>query len=110
MYRRFLSQVANVTLVFQQAAVLDCNLDARIGRYCGEMGVDLWNKSQWDEVFLKDNVIVATADTIFNCLTHAFLKMNQINLLVFDECHHAKKSHVYARYDFTLPSIGTSLF
>ena len=30
-------------------------------------------------------------------MTHAFFKMKDINLLCFDEVHHAKKNHVYAR-------------
>lgn len=38
-----------------------------------------------------------TADVLYNCLTHAFIKMTDINLLCFDEAHHAKKNHVYAR-------------
>ena len=38
-----------------------------------------------------------TADVLHNCLTHAFIKMRDINLLCFDEAHHAKKNHVYAR-------------
>ena len=39
-----------------------------------------------------------TADVLFNCLTHGLVKMKDINLICFDEAHHAKKNHVYARY------------
>ena len=49
-------QVDNVTLVFQQAAVLECNLDAQIGKYCGAMGTDMWSKERWDEVLDRDQV------------------------------------------------------
>lgn len=38
-----------------------------------------------------------TADVLYNCLSHGFIKMTDVNLLCFDECHHAKKNHVYAR-------------
>jgi endoribonuclease Dicer len=86
-----------VTLVFQQAAVLNCNIDAKIGKYCGDMGVDLWKKDIWDKILDDEQVIVMTADVLYNCLTHAFIKMEDINLLCFDEAHHAKKRHVYAR-------------
>lgn len=38
-----------------------------------------------------------TGDILGNCLTHAFIKMSDINLICFDEAHHAKKNHIYAR-------------
>jgi len=38
-----------------------------------------------------------TADILYGCLVHAFIKMQDINLLCFDEAHHAKKKHSYAR-------------
>ena len=40
-----------------------------------------------------------TADVLHNCLTHGLIKMKDINLICFDEAHHAKKNHVYARYN-----------
>ncbi|KAF3903015.1 hypothetical protein ABW20_dc0109555 [Dactylellina cionopaga] len=89
--------VNSVTLVFQQAAVLECNLDAQVGKYCGEMGTDMWNRQQWEAKLGIEKIFVATADVLFNCLTHSFLKMSDICLLVFDECHHTKKQHAYAR-------------
>ncbi|KAK6512062.1 Dicer-like protein 1 [Arthrobotrys musiformis] len=89
--------VNSVTLVFQQAAVLECNLDAQVGKYCGDMGTDLWTKSQWDARLKSDRIIVATADILWNCLTHSFVRMSDICLLIFDECHHTKKQHAYAR-------------
>ncbi|KAL7269242.1 Dicer-like protein 1 [Rhizina undulata] len=89
--------VDSVTLVFQQAAVLNCNIDANIGKYCGDMGLDLWNKESWDKILDDEQVIVMTADVLYNCLTHSFIRMMDINLLCLDEAHHAKKRHAYAR-------------
>lgn len=48
--------VHSVTLVFQQAAVLRCNVDARIGEYCGNMGAGDWKKETWDDVLEKQQV------------------------------------------------------
>ncbi|KAI9821879.1 MAG: Dicer-like protein 1 [Pycnora praestabilis] len=86
-----------VTLVFQQFAVLECNLDQKIERICGDMGCDLWVKATWRKVFSQNMVIVCTAEVLYQCLMHSFITIDQINLLIFDEAHHAKKNHSYAR-------------
>ncbi|KAL8788944.1 MAG: hypothetical protein Q9195_007060 [Heterodermia aff. obscurata] len=86
-----------VTLVFQQFAVLECNLDQKIERFCGEMGCELWSKSVWEQLFKDNMVVVCTAEILHQCLMHSFISLDQINLLIFDEAHHAKKNHAYAR-------------
>lgn len=43
-------------------------------------------------------VIVCTAEILHQCLLNAHIQMEQINLLIFDEAHHTKKDHVYARF------------
>lgn len=91
------SKVASVTLVFQQHAVLECNLDQKIEPLCGPMGCDLWNKEQWATIFAENMVIVCTAEILYQCLVHSFLTMKQISLLIFDEAHHTKKGHSYAK-------------
>lgn len=90
-------QVDCVTLVFQQFAVLECNLDQKIERFCGEMGCDLWVKETWAKHFAENEVIVCTAEILNQCLMHAFISIDDINLLIFDEAHHTKKNHAYAR-------------
>jgi len=89
--------VDKVALVFQQYAVLKANLSQDIERVCGAMGTDLWTANVWRDLFERNMVIVATADVLLHCLNHAFITIEQINLLVFDEAHHAKKGHAYAR-------------
>lgn len=56
-------------------------------------------------------IIVCTADILLHCLHHSFVKMTQINLLIFDEAHHTKKNHPYARImkDFYAPMEKASL-
>lgn len=89
--------VASVTLVHQQCSVLEANLDHKIDRASGADSVDNWNKAKWTKMFSENKVIVATADVLHQCLAHSYITMNQVNLLVFDEAHHAKKNHAYAR-------------
>lgn len=61
------------------------------------MGASLWRKPTWDTYFAKNMVIVCTAEVLAQCLMHSFITMAQINLLIFDEAHHAKDNHPYAR-------------
>lgn len=42
-------------------------------------------------------VIVCTAEVLAQCMMHSFISMAEISLLIFDEAHHAKSNHPYAR-------------
>ena len=77
--------------------MLERNLPYNIERFCGEMGCKLWDRAVWDKHFTENMVIVCTAEILYQCLMHSFITLDQINLLIFDEAHHAKKDHVYAR-------------
>lgn len=74
------------------------NLDYSIERLYGSMSADLWSKKPWGEYFEKNMIIVCTAEILHHCLMHSFIKMDEINILIFDEAHHAKKGHPYAKY------------
>lgn len=87
-----------MSLVFQQHAVLESNLDHKIERMHGSMGASLWNSSTWQKSLAENMVIVCTAEVLHQALMHSFIRIDQINLLIFDEAHHAKKNHSYARY------------
>lgn len=50
----------------------------------------------WEELLGKNMVVVCTPEILRLCLTHSIVTMAQINLLIFDEAHHAKKKHPYA--------------
>ena len=92
-----LRQVPSVNLVYQQAQFLESNLDHNIARACGAMGSDLWTKARWQTTFAENKVIVCTPEVLYQCLMHAFICIESINLLIFDEAHHPKKRHPYAR-------------
>ncbi|KAH3204436.1 Dicer-like protein 1 [Aspergillus fumigatus] len=89
--------VDSVTLAYQQAAVLRNNIDQNVAHFFGAMGTDLWDKRTWDEHLQRNMVIVCTAEILNQCLLNSYVRMDQINLLIFDEAHHAKKDHPYAR-------------
>lgn len=66
-------------------------------RVCGTDNADAWKKSRWLELFATNKVIVCTAAILASCLSKGYITMKEINLLIFDEAHHAKKNHDYAR-------------
>ena len=89
--------VDKVALVYQQHAVLDCNLGYSVAAFSGDSVRSLWNKLFWEQQFAKHEVIVCTAEILNKCLQFAYIRIDQINLLIFDEAHHTKKNHPYAR-------------
>ncbi|KAI0161152.1 hypothetical protein GGR52DRAFT_563125 [Hypoxylon sp. FL1284] len=97
--------VDKVALVFQQYEVLRANLDHPVQRFHGDLGGATLSHDFWKERLEGSMVIVCTAEILLSCLHHSFVHMEQINLLVFDEAHHTKKNHPYARIikDFYAP-------
>jgi len=91
--------VDSVNLVFQQSSVLANNLDVKVGKYYGTKcnSQRMWQSETWSKILDEKLVIVMTADVLYICLSRGFILMKDINLICFDEAHHAKKKHVYAR-------------
>ena len=83
--------------MFQQSAVLERNLDYKVGHLYGSMGASAWSKELWNTIYDENMVVVCTAEILVQCLGHSFISIDQINLLIFDEAHHTKKDHPYAR-------------
>ena len=83
--------------MLQQYFALCANLSFEIASICGAHTADIWTRDKWTDVLEKTDVIVCTADILLHALTRGFVKISQINLLIFDEAHHAKKDHPYAK-------------
>jgi endoribonuclease Dicer len=83
--------------VTQQCKVITQNTDLSVGQYVGEMGVDFWGKERWLAELKENQVLVMTAQIFVDMLGHGKIKLSNVNLIVFDECHHAKKEHPYAQ-------------
>ncbi|KAM1612294.1 hypothetical protein FF2_000964 [Malus domestica] len=88
--------VPKVPLVYQQAEVIRERTGFQVGHYCGEMGQDFWDTRRWQHEFDTKQVLVMTAQILLNILRHSIIKMEAINLLILDECHHAVKKHPYS--------------
>ncbi|XP_010556639.1 PREDICTED: endoribonuclease Dicer homolog 1 isoform X2 [Tarenaya hassleriana] len=88
--------VPKVPLVYQQAEVIRKQTGYQVGHYCGDMGQDFWDARRWQREFETKQVLVMTAQILLNILRHSIIKMEMINLLILDECHHAVKKHPYS--------------
>lgn len=62
---------------------------------CGEQNVDYWDLARWAVLLEEHQILVATAQVIVDAIKKKFLELQQINVLVFDECHHGCKDHPY---------------
>ncbi|CAK7348610.1 unnamed protein product [Dovyalis caffra] len=91
----FLETGAGKTLI-AQAEVIRERTGYQVGHYCGEMGQDFWDTRRWQREFETKQVLVMTAQILLNILRHSIIKMEGINLLILDECHHAVKKHPYS--------------
>ncbi|KAI9264913.1 hypothetical protein BDA99DRAFT_536411 [Phascolomyces articulosus] len=87
--------VDRVPLVPQQYNVIKSNCDANVERMYGEMGIDNWSERRWKQIFEENDVCVMTAQIFLDTLRHGFIHMSQVNLIIFDECHHCTKRHPY---------------
>lgn len=106
--------VDKVALAIQQALFLQKTCPGRIGLLIGEMGVDNYSKAQWAATYDEWDTIVLTADILKDCLARGLISMCKINLLIYDECHHARSAHAYALiqqfYHKTLKSLRPKIF
>ncbi len=87
--------VPSVELAMQQHKSISTHLPAFQSMILsGADKCDLWSKQWiWDEMLKSIRIVVCTHEILRAALVHGFMSMSQIALLVFDEAHHAVKSH-----------------
>ena len=96
MNKKVVFLVNNVALLEQQAQVIrDCT-GLSTGSYCGADGVDDWSKEKWVGEVQKQSVMVFIHQVFLDAMSHDYISLSSLALLVIDECHHAVKRHPYS--------------
>ena len=74
-------------LCLQQLAVLQSQIaSVQIKSLTSLDHVDKWsNKATWDAVLTNVNIVVSTYAVLCDALSHAFVDMESLALIVFDE-------------------------
>ncbi|KAL0940927.1 dicer-like protein 2 [Colletotrichum truncatum] len=78
-----------VSLCAQQFEVLKSQIPSvQIKFLSGDDNVDSWSdQSLWDAVLLNVRVVVSTYQVLLDALSHAFVRLDRLSLIVFDEAH-----------------------
>ncbi|KAH8687849.1 dicer-like protein-like protein 2 [Tricladium varicosporioides] len=88
----------NVTLCEQQAEYISSQVPSQIKLLTGADGVDRWTQqSLWDDVLTGVKVLVTTYQILLDALTHGFVRMESLSMMVFDEAHNCVGKHPGAK-------------
>lgn len=82
-------------LAKQQAEAARNVFTYNIAVITGEQNVDAFNESEWLKYLNENEILVMTAQCFYDGVSRQFIKLDQVNVLVMDECHHARKGHVF---------------
>lgn len=76
-----------ISLCSQQFEVLKTQIpEVQIKFLSGDDNVDSWSDQQtWDAVLLNVRVVVSTYQILLDAMSHAFVPMSRLSLIVFDE-------------------------
>ena len=76
-------------LVYQQSTVFKKYI-RDVAYICGDHGQPQITRFPLDQVLMKNDVVVLTAQILVDALTKGQVFLKNIGLIVFDECHETK--------------------
>ncbi|KAI1325853.1 RNase3 domain-containing protein [Xylariaceae sp. FL0255] len=84
-----------VTLCEQQHRVLKSQIPAaQIKLLSGTDDVDSWSDQRiWDDFLKGVHIVVSTFQVLLDAITHAFVKLSSLSLIVIDEAHNCVGKH-----------------
>ena len=88
--------VCDTALIEQQKNNISANLKTEVGTIQGKKNKKAKSdlntfRNMWESY----NIFVAIPTILYKLLSKGFLKISEINMLIFDECHHANADHPY---------------
>ncbi|KAI0853755.1 hypothetical protein F5Y00DRAFT_59495 [Daldinia vernicosa] len=88
-----------VALCEQQARVLRLQIPAvQIKTLVGADGVETWSDVRiWDNYLKNVRIVVSTYQVLLDAVNHAFVRMDRLSLIVFDEAHNCRGKHSGAK-------------
>lgn len=91
-----------VPLILQQAEYMRRFVSYSVGEYYGEKRLenkilDSWDQTIWTREIESNRILVMGPAILNTILEHGFIKLDQIKLIVFDECHRATGNHPYSQ-------------
>jgi len=66
-----------------------------VGLLTGENNVDDYVGQDWLDVLNTNEILVMTAQCFADAVARTFINIKLVNVIIFDECHHGRKGHVY---------------
>ncbi|KAH6949901.1 hypothetical protein DER45DRAFT_494835 [Fusarium avenaceum] len=82
-----------VSLCEQQYSVINRQMPSVSMRLLtGQLNIDAWSPKVWPLILEGTRIVVSTFDILRDALDHAFVRMDMLALIVFDEVHNCVKN------------------
>ncbi|XP_070496244.1 endoribonuclease Dcr-2 isoform X2 [Chironomus tepperi] len=87
--------VNTVALAKQQTERIKDLMPFNVAVLTGENNVDDYCADEWLDILNKHEILVMTAQCFYDAVARTFIDLKSISVIIFDECHHGRKGHVY---------------
>ena len=94
--KKIIFLVCDTALIEQQKNTISLNLNIEVGTIQGKKNKKAKNDlNTFRKMWESYNIFVAIPTIVYKLLSKGFLKISEINMLIFDECHHTNADHPY---------------
>ena len=94
--KKIIFLVCDTALIEQQKNAISINLNIDVGTIQGRKNKKAKNDlNTFRKMWESFNIFVAIPTIIYKLLSKGFLKISEIDMIIFDECHHAIADHPY---------------